>query len=568
MVEFAQSPGRFKSFATLLHENSYVDVGLIVLMGLVFFGGALSGDWRWDDPQILLHLHQFSILSDFIDPAVWQQFSPANLTPWLIFSFEIDLILFGVNPSAFYLHQVLALIAAAVALYALLRLWVGNYHALFGALLLLAGAPSFVVIEQLMTRQYVEGLVFCLLAVFCFVQFLRGRRNLLLLLAAVFYLLAVTAKEIYVPLVLLLPFIELRERGFLSRSLFPFIAIAVVYVLWRGWMLGSLTGGYTESSEYLNIAYIPDVLNSFSQFPKLLLGSLWIPFCVLFIALLGTYAITLRSRLLISFVVLALVLLPLVPLVGSPGIIAPDRYLFLFWCVISFAMAFYAGCLAASAKKSNQKAMASILWIVTPVAIVLSLFSNSPYKEQLEVAASEYDVQARFLWQSEGNTAFIPSPILLPSFWFVTGLQDFKSGLIPDSSSPSAIVDTFYLENNYEQLYQYEQGCVCMQSITDSIDSRRAQFQSLLREEAPLSLTYSYNGGIFDWEFGPHTEGSYHVVSDVLGVIPVPLAGRMRVTVQDNVPFFLKYTAPEGWISYSSEQYIKQDSPEINWVRE
>ncbi len=188
MVEFAQSPGRFKSFATLLHENSYVDVGLIVLMGLVFFGGALSGDWRWDDPQILLHLHQFSILSDFIDPAVWQQFSPANLTPWLIFSFEIDLILFGVNPSAFYLHQVLALIAAAVALYALLRLWVGNYHALFGALLLLAGAPSFVVIEQLMTRQYVEGLVFCLLAVFCFVQFLRGRRNLLLLLAAVFVL--------------------------------------------------------------------------------------------------------------------------------------------------------------------------------------------------------------------------------------------------------------------------------------------------------------------------------------------------------------------------------------------
>lgn len=557
-----------RRFANSLRENIYVDTSLIVIVGFVLFGSSLSGDWRWDDPQILLHAHQYSILSDFTDPEVWQQFSPANLTPWLIFSFEVDLILFGVNPTAFYLHQVLALIASAIALYALLTLWADKRFAFFGALLFLAGAPSFRVVEQLMTRHYVEGLLFCLLSLICFVRFLRSNGNALLLPAAAFYLLAVIAKEIYVPLVLLIPLITIQERGPMLRSLWPYCAIAGAYILWRGWMLDSLVGGYVESSEYLTVPFISEVISSFSQFPKLILGNNWLPFCMIFIVLVGTYARILKSRLLLSSIVLALVLIPLVPLVRSPGIGSPDRYFFLFWCSISFAMAFYAGRLGSTVEKSKRKLVSISLWIVAPLTISMSLWWSIPLNARHQAASTEYDVQAQFIWQEEDDTAFLPSPGVLPSFWFVTGLQDFKSGLIPGSSSPSAIVDAIYLEDKYEYLYQYDRSCLCMKSISDSLELRRIQHKSLLREQAPLSLEYSYQDGIFSWEFGPYTEGNYHVVSDVIGVIPAPLAGRLRVTLQDNAPFYLKYTAPEGWITYSEEQRIQKNSPTVNWMRD
>lgn len=84
-------------------------LALAVLLNM----GVLSAGWRWDDPSILLHAHQFSIIQDVLDPAVWQQFSPANLTPLLILSLEIDLILAGLSPWFFYLHQLMLLAAAA-----------------------------------------------------------------------------------------------------------------------------------------------------------------------------------------------------------------------------------------------------------------------------------------------------------------------------------------------------------------------------------------------------------------------------------------------------------------------
>jgi len=84
----------------------------LLALTLVVNAGVFDANWRWDDTQILLHSHQYSFWQDFTRPQVWQQFSPANLTPWLIFSFEVDMILFGLTPAAFYLHQLLAIAAA------------------------------------------------------------------------------------------------------------------------------------------------------------------------------------------------------------------------------------------------------------------------------------------------------------------------------------------------------------------------------------------------------------------------------------------------------------------------
>jgi hypothetical protein len=85
-----------------------------------------------------------------------------------------------------------------------------------------------------------------LAAVFCYVRALRRDGNALSLLAAVFYLAASLAKEIYVPLVVLFIFLALprpRPARLLAPPL-PQLAAFFAYLAWRFYMLGNLGGGY------------------------------------------------------------------------------------------------------------------------------------------------------------------------------------------------------------------------------------------------------------------------------------------------------------------------------------
>ncbi|MDP2282678.1 MAG: hypothetical protein Q8L06_00955, partial [Pseudohongiella sp.] len=127
----------------------------LLLLAVLLNAGVLSASWRWDDPSILLHAHQFSIMQDVLDPAVWQQFSPANLTPLLILSMEIDLILAGMSPWFFYLHQLSLLAAAAFLLFVLLRLWCEFRFAVAGGVLFLCGLPNLLVFVIVLCREFV-----------------------------------------------------------------------------------------------------------------------------------------------------------------------------------------------------------------------------------------------------------------------------------------------------------------------------------------------------------------------------------------------------------------------------
>jgi len=551
--------------------------GLLLGLTLLLNAGVLSANWRWDDSQILLHLHQYSIIDDFINPQVWRQFSPANLTPWLILSFEVDLTLFGMNPGAFYLHQLLALAAAAVALYLCMTLWIGRRFAFSGAVLFLVGAPSQLVTEQLMTRHYIEGLVFALLSLYLFVRYLRTGSKSLLMGSAALYVLAIAAKEIYLPLLLLLPFLpESTWRQRLQVAL-PFIVIAGAYTLWRAYMLGTLSGGYVESGTYLRSAFIIDVMQSFGRFPELLLGGLWPAVAIVYLLMLAVYAVLARSWLLLVMLTAALVLLPLVPLVSSPGISSPDRYLLLLWVVLSFSLVFFADRLIKMFTDLNRAAPIVLVYAALPMLLIISLAHGMNARQPVVAVAEEFDVQAQFIWAEDTASAFIPTETLLSSFWFYTGLQDLKARLLTQSS-PRPIVDGIYLEaidlkaidleKSLAGLWALNKECKCMREVSDSIPERIAAHQQHLVARAPLFLNFDYREGYFSWEFGPYDTGMYHVVSDVIGVIPVPAAGSQRVNLPDNALFYLRYTSTEGWVTYSPVQQIRQNAAAVNWSRE
>lgn len=563
----------------------------LLALTLVVNAGVFDANWRWDDTQILLHAHQYSFWQDFTRPEVWQQFSPANLTPWLIFSFEVDMILFGLTPAAFYLHQLVAIAAAGLLLFMCLNLWCRAVFALAGSALFIVGLPTMLVAEQLMTRHYVEGLVFALAALYGFVMYLRTERRGALVLALLMYVLAGTAKEIYVPLPALLLLVPDGTWGRRIKASLPFFIVTVLYALWRGYMLGSYSGGYVDSSEYLTFAFVGEVLASFGRFPVLLTGLGWPVVVLLFLGVWGIYLARQRRVPWRALLVAALVLLPLVPLVRSPGIVLADRYLLLPWVMVCFALAWcvdriivvsnkaVAGNNRASSKPPAGTASSATASSVTsapamvlagtalPIILVIALLHALPVRQALATVGTEFDVQAQFLWQNEDTHAFVPSGNVLPAFWFVTGLRDLKAR-ISGQGSPLPVVDDLYLAQRPDtRLFTYDVNCQCMRDVTGAIPERLAQHRERLRADAELSLSYRYQQGYFSWQFGPWQEGSYHVVSDTLGVLPLPPVGQLRVTLADNAPFYLRYTSPEGWITYSALNRVVRDGPAVEWSR-
>ena len=545
----------------------------LLVLAVLLNMGVLSAGWRWDDPSILLHAHQFSIVQDVLDPAVWQQFSPANLTPLLILSLEIDLILAGLSPWFFYLHQLMLLAAAAFLLFVLLRLWCDTPFAIVGAILFLSGLPVMTVAEQLMTRHYAEGLVLALISIYGFVRYLRTGSVLFWGLAIVSYALAVTAKEVYVPLpalLLCLPESTWRKR---LRASAPFFAVLAVYALWRSWMLPSVTGGYVDSASYFSVAFINQVMATYLSFPRLLSGSVWPLFVALYLGLLGFYVWKKRAAVvtadsgvaavwpLFSVLVAALVLAPLAPLVQSPGIVQADRYLFALWAALSFSMAFYAGRYAD--RQSSRWSLPAL-----GVLVVICLLHALPERQAMAAVGRAFDVQGEFIWQQDDAVAYQPSAEVLPVLWFVNGLADLKSG-ISNATSPVVVVDDIYLaQAQGKPVFAYDPECQCMSDQSAQAGLRLQQLSANLRPQAALRVQFEYRQRTVNWQFGPYTDGSYQLVSNRIGVIPAPPQGQMRALLAEDAGFYVRYQSPEGWQSYSDEFRINHDGPVINWVRE
>ncbi|MDO9477513.1 MAG: hypothetical protein Q7L07_12450 [Pseudohongiella sp.] len=546
----------------------------LLLLAVLLNAGVLSASWRWDDPSILLHAHQFSIMQDVLDPAVWQQFSPANLTPLLILSMEIDLILAGMSPWFFYLHQLSLLAAAAFLLFVLLRLWCEFRFAVAGGVLFLCGLPTMMVAEQLMTRHYAEGLVLALLALYGFVRYLRTGALGILTLAVLAYVLAVMAKEVYVPLpamLLCLPESSWQRR---VRASAPFFGVLLFYAVWRSWMLPSVTGGYVDSTSYFSAAFLQQVVASYLSFPRLLSGGTWPLFMLLYLLLIGYY---LRQKYrhsqqtshshvpsvwpLFSLLTAALVLLPLAPLVQSPGIVQADRYLFALWAALSFSMAFFAGRFADGRSRP---------WLLAGLGMlaVLSLVHALPARQAMADVGKAFDVQGEFVWQQNDSVAYQPSAEVLPALWFVTGLVELKRG-INSGTSPVVVVDDIYLaQANGKALFAYDPQCICMRDQSADAEMRRQQLAASLRPLAPMSVQFDYQQSTVTWQFGPYTDGVYQLVSDRIGVIPAPPQGQMRAILAEGANFYVRYQSPEGWQSYSDAFLIKHNGPAINWVRE
>ena len=245
MPEFLR---RFIPVAASSGAPSLLTPAIALLLGLSAWlqhGSALQGFWRVDDPLILLYVaEQPEILGYFFSPSKWQALGVPFFTPWLTLDYRLDTALFGTEPAGHYLHHLILIWTCALLTYLLLRRLIGHFWASAAALLFLTGAPTAIVAQQLMSRHYATGLMFMLLALHLWLRSQETPRGMYLWLAATCYLAAMLNKEIYAPLPLVLLFLsegKLKDR---MPAIVPFVLAGILYVAWRGAMLGIAIGGY------------------------------------------------------------------------------------------------------------------------------------------------------------------------------------------------------------------------------------------------------------------------------------------------------------------------------------
>lgn len=177
------------------------------------------------------------------------------------------------------------------------------------------------------------------------------------------------------------------------------------------------------------------------------------------------------------------------------------------------------------------------------------------------------DTQLRFIWFENNDNKMIPTGILSDAFWSINGLIDVKKIEHKELLSPLPVFDEVQLTRDTQSLFIYDKSCQCMKDISDTIATRLKKFTLRNKIHTPLSVILSNNNGAVEWNFGPYQQGQYKLISNSPNLAyPLPAEGKLR-TSSKQIKFFVKYTSPEGWITYSPEFMLKTDGSIINWKR-
>ena len=333
-------------------------------------------------------------------------------------------------------------------------------------------------------------------------------------------------------------------------------------------MLNSYSGGYIDVSELITLNFVTDVAANFLHFPVLLTGIAWPIAVFIYFLLMGFYFWRSRKSPLFTIIAVILVLAPLAPLVSSPGINNPDRYLFLFWIAISFSFTYYASWLRDQFSGSKNLHGRNLVICSMVVFIFCTAIQGVVALLSVSKIGNEFDVQTKFVWSNSEDIAFVPSNSIIRSFWFFRGLRDLKKIYKNGEKSPIPVIDPIYLNNDVEVLYTYSLQCKCMRDSSESLAERLEQHDNKLNRNAELELEYSYNKGIFTWTAGPYLRGHWNFLSDQLGgIAQAPRIGQIRVSVEEGSEFYLRYSSPEGWLTYSDPLVIEDSEKPVRWTR-
>lgn len=542
----------------------------------ILYGFLLSNWWYLDDPDIIAFASKHSIPDFLFYPSIWQSFSPFNLTPWILLSLKADIALSALNPYGYYLHQMLSLVIVALALFAILTLYIEKpSFAFIGVLIFLLNPSTLSVTSWISTRHYLEGMGFGLFSIYFYLKGLRGNKFMLIFISTLFYLLAVISKEVYVPLpflLILLPGQDLKNR--IACSIPMFITTGF-YTLYRVWMLGdSAMKGYstiwpwTLKSAILNT---PKVFRFYSDS--------WLIFSVVCIVIIWSFKYIDRwndrlKRALKGVFILLLFYLPIIPVSPIWGGLGSLRYffalsLFITFCYISSAYVIF----ERGGRIQKAFLIASVLFVVA--GFYISFKAEKALWDSEKAAAY---VEGRFFLENSGrlDTVFKISQ----AHWFFDGIEEMKG--IQTKKEPDRhirlVAGEFYCldKNKFEdfQVFAYDKASKSIMNISQEARKTREGFLKTLQDK-PLTVLINIKEGVLNLRLGPY-EGQYifleaspsqpdfyYLAQPIERIFGIKLTHRERIRI-----FRFAYTSPDGWTTFSPEFLIDWSKNQtITWSR-
>jgi hypothetical protein len=519
--------------------------------------------WVGDDTQILKHVAGHPFPEYLLSPTAWRELSANNLTPWVDVLFDADLRLFGLNPPAFYLHHIAVSGVLAAVVYFFLRLWLLPLGAFAGSCLFVMSPCYANNVYLLMTRHYIEGLLWSLCAVLLYVKALREGRLLPAWAGAALYLLAALCKEIYVPLVVILPFwpgmdLGKEKTGWMSavanRSLYvaPFVAVALAYTLYRRWMLGVWIGGYGSLS-----AAGADFTTVWGRAGHLLMPEgTWTIVAVFAFGAWGLWGKR-EMRWRRTGLALLIALLVLAPLASITAMLSA-RHLFLP------TFMFVAAASAGLSLLWNRGPPGRLIGVLGGVLLFLGLFqANRGAQAALENFTQRYAVQGLFVWEvGTGDDALLVDSI--PAWYFdgLSWLRAFgRQGETGDAARPIIdVCNIVYASGSFPQFrrfWTYDHRAGAMVEVDSAVVGAAIQrCESAYHPDIVLDIRIWADGGTIRWELGPYEQGRYFLVDPSNGSsITLPRTGHVPGTMAmmgATGERHFCFAAPEGWTGCST----------------
>ena len=526
--------------------------GVPVVLLLALYGSVLGGFFMGDDPAILWACAERGVPAYFVDPSAWRAFSQANFTPWVIASFGADWHVFGLAPLGYYWHQLTSLAIVVVLGYAVVARFHAPWVAALGTCLFVASVPAATTSQWLMTRHYVEGLAFALLAVLLFLAAVARGSTGLAWCAAAAYLAATSAKELYVPLVVVLPFLAAGAWRQRLRSLLPSVAALVIYVAWRMWMLGAahfLSGyGSLGSGQRGGIALRLQSATGWT------LPVVW---AVLGVVLLA-HALQRPRRgewPALGTVVLACAAVgPLLPVLG----LLEARMLL----AVSFLLAvWFAVALSGFARGAIGAAAVVAIGVAALAVCSAAVAGSPPWNDRSSVG--RYRDEGRFMLEQGRPGQTLLSPVGPPWYYKCLGKLRQKVG---GGESPSVCYDVCFCKGLT--------GSAAVELRGGMLTPLAPTIEGCAGSGAPLSAEMTYDpDGTLSWRLGPYRVGEWSAFDEVGYATIVPPEGATSLWLSEPASFAFRYTSPEGWFAVSPPLVVDPSKPgsdgvaRVSWGR-
>jgi len=536
----------------LLRRPGAIDalaIAVLVVLTILLYRKVLGLWLTYDDANILRLTFDYPFLDIFTNGRVWPQ---QLFTPLLMVVFHVMRRLFGFDPSRFYYLQLAIAAITIVLVYTAVRQFLDWKRSLSAAALFAAGAPLCSVVVQLSTVHYFLSISFCALAVIAYAAALRRPSVTLDVVSVLCYLLAMLAKEVAIPLPLLLIALPLRDLRTRIRFVIGHGVAVIVYFLWRHAVLGVFLGAYgwqVDAAEWPRLlVLLPLRIMEGAAGAGLAAGLLVIVLMTL------TIAFAIRSRRAAMLLIAAIVVAgaPLIPLAKEVS----RRYAVVPW--LAWSVGF-----AAAVTRRNDRVAAALLVAVPLLAIAPN---RAEWRKEFPLRRRMSD-EARFYFYDMPPGALLRNALVPPA---ALGEVQWLKTIHFGRPAGAWFYDDIFLCSGgagSKRVFEFEGRQIV--EITPRIGAIAKQFCGSIRNDVPLTVAFHFRNPALYWDLGPYANGKYSaVIANGVQAFEIPRRDALKLPGMPGIALRIRYDSPAGWTTYSPEIAIDfARNPDVTWHR-